>query len=163
MGSIISLNECLFVTMNIGRALASTKRTSAEWLMSLQESLRLPLKSYDLETPGLPMIDQIIRELVQLMCSENRNRLLIAVADIESHITFLTLRALAEGFDVYLLSDLMASRDRQFTRIFQARLFQAGAVPTTMSQFLSEWQTAESDTALADRLQLLRDSFLLPS
>jgi nicotinamidase-related amidase len=89
--------------------------------------------------------------------------LLIAGADVESHITFLTLRALAEGFDVYLLSDLMASRDRQFTRIFQLRLFQAGAVPTTMTQFLLEWQTAESDTALTNRLQLLRDSFLLPS
>ena len=163
MGSIISLNECLLVTMNIGRALASTKRTSAEWLMSLQASLRLPSKSYDMEIPDLPMIDQIIRELVQLMGSENRNRLLIAGADIESHITFLTLRALAEGFDVYLLSDLMASRDRQFTRIFQLRLFQAGAVPTTMGQFLQEWQTAESDTALTNRLQLLRDSFLLPS
>ena len=163
MGSIISLNECLLVTMNIGRALASTKRTSAEWLMSLQESLQLPVKSYNQEIPDLPMIDHIIRELVKLMGSENRNRLLIAGADIESHITFLTLRALAEGFDVYLLSDLMASRDRQFTRIFQLRLFQAGAVPTTMGQFLSEWQTTESDTALTNRLQLLRDSFLLPS
>ncbi|MCC7483080.1 MAG: hypothetical protein IT541_16310 [Hyphomicrobiales bacterium] len=84
------------------------------------------MKSYDLEILDLPMIDQIIRELVQLMGSENRNRLLVAGADIESHITFLTLRALAEGFDVYLLCDLMASRDRQFTRIFQMRLFQAG-------------------------------------
>lgn len=163
MGSIIGLNECLLVTMNVGRALASTGRTSAEWVMSLQESLQLPVKSYDLEILDLPMIDQIIRELVQLMGSKNRNRLLIAGADVESHITFLTLRALAEGFDAYLLSDLMASRDRQFTRIFQMRLFQAGAVPTTMSQFLLEWQTAESDIALADRLQLLRDSFLLRS
>jgi len=84
------------------------------------------------------MIDQIIRELVQLMGLENRNRLLIAGADVESHITFLTLRALAEGSDVYLLSDLMASRDRKFLHIFQMRLFQAGAVPTTMNQFLLE-------------------------
>ena len=61
------------------------------------------------------------------------------------------LRALAEGFNVYLLSDLIASRYRQFTRIFQMRLFQARAVPTTMGQLLLEWQTAESDAALADR------------
>lgn len=159
MGSIISLNECLLVTMNISRALASTKRTSPEWLTSLQESIQLPVKFYDQEIHDLPMIDRIIRELVQLMGSQNRNRLLIAGADVESHITFLTLRALAEGFDVYLLSDLMVPRDRQFTRIFQMRLFQARAVPTTMGQFLSEWQIAESDFALADRLQLLRDSF----
>jgi hypothetical protein len=163
MDSIIGLNECLLVTMNVGRALASTRLTSADWLMSLQESLQLPVKSYDQEIPDLPMIDQIIRELVQVMGSENRNRLLIAGADVESHITFLTLRALAEGFDVYLLSDLMASQDRQFARIFQMRLFEAGALPTTMGQFLLEWQTAESDASLADRLQLLRASFLLRS
>ena len=94
MGSIISLNEYLLVTMNIGRALASTRRTSPEWLMSLRESLQLPVKFYDQEIPDLPMIDRIIRELVQVMGSENRNRLLIAGADVESHITFLTLRAL---------------------------------------------------------------------
>ena len=163
MGSIIGLNECLFVTMNVGRAITSTGRGSHEWLMSLQSSVRIPIKSYDQEMLDLPMIDHIVQELVQLMGSENRNRLLIAGADVESHITFLTLRALAEGFDVYLLSDLMASRDRKFLNIFQMRLFQAGAVPTTMGQFLLEWQTAESDTALTNRLQLLRDSFLQPS
>ena len=65
MGSIISLNECLLVTVNVGRALASTGRTSPEWLMSLQESIQLPVKSYNQEVLDLPMIDQIIRELVQ--------------------------------------------------------------------------------------------------
>ena len=163
MGSIIGLNECLFVTMNVGRAITSTGRGSSEWLMSLQSSLGIPIKSYDQEILDLRMIDHIIRELVQLMGSENRNRLLIAGVDVESHITFLALRALAEGFDVYLLSDLMASRDRQFTRIFQMRLFQAGAVPTTMRQFLLEWRTVESDAVLADQLQMLHDSFLLRS
>lgn len=139
MGSIIGPNECLLVTMNVRIALALTKRTSPDWLMSLQESLRLPVKSYDLEIPGLLMTDQIIRELVQLMGSKSRNRLLVAGANAESHITFMTLRALVEGFEVYLLSDQMYSRDRKFLHIFQMRLFQAAAVPTTMGQFLLEW------------------------
>ena len=84
---------------------------------------------------------------------------MIAGSHIESDVTFLALRALAEGFDVYLLTDLISSQDHTFNTVYQARLFQAGAVLTTMSQLLQEWRSAGADIKISKQLQSLLNSY----
>ncbi len=135
--------------------MSSTNRGSLDWLADLQTSLKLPIRFYDQELLDAATIDMIVNELKLVMKSEGRYQLLIAGSHIESDVTFLALRALAEGFDVYLLTDLISSQDHTFNTVYQTRLFQAGAVLTTMSQLLQEWRSAEVDVLIVDRLSFL--------
>lgn len=139
--------------------MSSTSRGSLEWLADLQASLNVPVRHYDHEHLDAVSIDRIIGELIQVMKSESRSLLIIAGSHIESDVTFLALRALAEGFDVYLPTDLISSQDHTFNSVYQTRLFQAGAVLTTMSQILQEWRSAEVDVLIADQLSALLNTY----
>ena len=152
---MVKLNECFLVALNIGRTMSSTNRGSLAWLADLQTSLKLPIRCYDQELLDAATIDVIVNELKLVTKSEGRTQLMIAGSHIESDVTFLSLRALAEGFDVYLLTDLISSQDHTFNTVYQTRLFQAGAVLTTMSQLMQEWRSAEVDALIADRLFFL--------
>jgi hypothetical protein len=157
LGTIIGQSECLLAAVNIERVAASNQIAAASQLKDGGTQLGLPTRSYDFAATDASTIDWATRELVQLARPENRSRLVVAGAYVESHITFLTLRALAEGFDVYLLSDLLNTREKRYARIFQMRLYQAGAVPTTMSQVVMEWRTSTDDKTNAGHLdELLR-------
>lgn len=159
MSFLGNLRDCFLLTVNIDRALASEKWLSPQWLVKASRELRLPMKSCNSEALNLLSIDQFMVEIVQQMKAEGRSRLLIAGADTETHVTFLALRGLAEGFDVFLLSDLIATRDRRFESLFQMRLFQAGVVPTTMVQVLEEWGAAETDPTIAERIRSLQVAY----
>jgi len=52
---------------------------------------------------------------------------------------------LAQGYEVFLLRDMVAARVKNLSMVFDMRLFQAGIVPTTLRQLMYEWMTDEAD------------------
>ncbi len=74
-----------------------------------------------------------------------RLRLLVAGDCLEYRVTVVGLNALAEGYDVHLLADLISVWDRKNKTVHWQSLVQAGAVLTTMSQVLYEWGMTEKD------------------
>ncbi len=69
----------------------------------------------------------------------NRSRLVVAGADGELSVTFAALSALEDGYDVYAVHDAVLAADANKHKIVFDRLMQAGAVPVTTRQVLSEW------------------------
>lgn len=68
---------------------------------------------------------------------------------LEDAITIVGLGGLVEGFDIFRLADLIDAQDPKFSEFHWQRLFQAGGVPTTMSQMLAEWKTSETSNIKA--------------
>lgn len=69
----------------------------------------------------------------------NRLRLVIAGADGELSVTFAALSALEDGYDVYVVHDAVLAADADRYKVVFDRLMQAGAVPVTTRQVMSEW------------------------
>jgi hypothetical protein len=61
-------------------------------------------------------------------------------------VTFIALPALAGGFDVFILMDAAPAREKDAHGPAVHRLVQAGAVPTTTRQLVTEWIEASADT-----------------
>jgi hypothetical protein len=64
---------------------------------------------------------------------------------LETTVTFLLLPALACGFDVFLALDVSPARSEDARGPAEDRLLQAGAVPATADQLVSEWMEASTD------------------
>jgi hypothetical protein len=87
-----------------------------------------------------------------------RKVLLIGGSHLEDQVTLCSLEALLHGFDVHLLCDIVLARDLKLKPVLLMRLFQAGAVPSSLRQFLYMWQTAENDqNAIQSLRKLLAD------
>jgi hypothetical protein len=96
---------------------------------------------------------------VKATASGQRTCLLVAGAYLEEQISIGALEALAEGFDVHLLTDLILARQRRAARAVELRLFQAGVVPATLRQFLFMWHTAESDHSERTSIEALLHNY----
>jgi hypothetical protein len=76
---------------------------------------------------------------------------------LETTVTFLVLPALACGFDVFLALDVSPAKSEDARGPAKQRLVQAGAVPATADQLVSEWMEASTDpnhrSALASVMQ----------
>lgn len=57
---------------------------------------------------------------------------------LEEQISALALFLLVQGFDTFLLRDLVEARQQKFSRIADHRLMQAGVVYTTVRQLFAE-------------------------
>lgn len=77
---------------------------------------------------------------------------------LERSVTFASLHALADGFDVFVLMDTCPCLDQRSHCAAVSRLVQAGVVPLTTKQLVGEW--AEAATDEERRTSLLK---LLPS
>lgn len=91
-------------------------------------------------------------DLVTSIHSENRHNLYICGFWLDDAVTFAALNALADGYDTYLLVDISAARFPETREPAIERLIQAGVVPTTSFQIVSEWMAQAHDTGMRDRL-----------
>jgi hypothetical protein len=96
-----------------------------------------------MELIGPKDLATLIEDLKAFAKAEDRRILLLSGAFLEEQVTLCALEALVEGFDVHLLCDLMSARDHRLKPVLLLRLFQAGAVPSSLRQFLYRWQAAE--------------------
>lgn len=85
--------------------------------------------------------------LAAALAEEGRACLVLCGFWLERRVTFAALNALADGFDVFVLMDACPSRDRYAQGPAVHRLLQAGVVPLTTTQMVSEWAEVASDAA----------------
>lgn len=74
---------------------------------------------------------------------------------LERGVTFAALNALADGFDVFVLMDACPSCDRHSQGPAVDRLLQAGVVPLTTTQMVSEWAEVTSEDVQRSSLRNL--------
>lgn len=81
------------------------------------------------------------------LAEEGRACLVLCGFWLERSVTFAALNALADGFDVFVLMDACPSCDRYAQGPAVDRLLQAGVVPLTTTQMVSEWAEVASNEA----------------
>ena len=79
------------------------------------------------------------------LATQRKASLVVCGFWLETTVTFLVLPALACGFDVFLALDVTLARSDDARGPAEHRLVQAGAVPTTVAQLVSEWFEASTD------------------
>ncbi|MCB1504870.1 MAG: isochorismatase family protein [Hyphomicrobiaceae bacterium] len=115
----------------------------------------------DADLPRLPFrpspLDWSYSPLGRAIAATGRNQIIIAGLWLEEAVTLLALNCLAVGFDTYVAGDATAMIDTASETAAQARLTQAGAVPTSTEQVIREWaalqESAEQSAELAACLQ----------
>jgi hypothetical protein len=94
-------------------------------------------------------------ELGRTLAQSDRDQIVLAGLWLEEAITIVALGCLAFGFDTYIAENAAIPLDRRHARTALARLYQAGAVPTTAEQVVGEWAVfSEGNQSRNDLLAL---------
>ena len=80
------------------------------------------------------------KNLVEAVKATGRKKLIIAALWTEVCLTFPALEALAEGYEVYIVTDASGGTTKEAHDMSVQRMIQAGAVPVTWQQVLLEYQ-----------------------
>lgn len=78
--------------------------------------------------------------VVSTIAETGRKKLVIAALWTEVCLTMPALEAMAEGYDVYLVTDASGGTSTEAHDMAVERMVQAGAVPVTWQQVMLEWQ-----------------------
>jgi hypothetical protein len=152
--AIAQRSQCIFLHVGEDQRRASSPTTS-EFLVRVSEVTGCPFyQCLDLNSHH-PATDELMSELKFRAKSDNRCLLLISGTDLEDQVTVSALHALLEGFDVHLLCDTITTKNSRLEPFLLLRLFQAGAVPSSLRQFLYMWMMYETDPAIANHLHNL--------
>ena len=98
---------------------------------------------------GSPWADN---DLTKAIADKNRSRLFLAGFWLEDTVTFSALGALADGYDVHVMLDVSVARREDTREATIERLVQAGVVPTTAVQLVSEWAATTEDADTRNQL-----------
>ncbi len=93
--------------------------------------------------------------LINSGAERHRKVLILCGAFLEEQISLSAQYMLAIGFDVYLLRELILSRDPVHSHVHDSRLLQSGAVATTLKQLTYEWMATEPDEEIRNTLKNL--------
>jgi hypothetical protein len=160
MSATMMTNECLMLVVTEADAVSSSQHDRIVGLIkSLATDFDLPVQFTSFENHAFGAVQTCVALLTEDNKTTHRTRLLIAGSHLESAITFATLEALFQGFDVYVLGDLISISNPTYERLSWDRLIQAGAVPTTLSQIIAEWTVSSCDSEQAQKLQKLAIAF----
>ncbi|MDR2454893.1 MAG: isochorismatase family protein [Bifidobacteriaceae bacterium] len=95
---------------------------------------------------GVPSYDRTAinawedRDFVEAVKATGRSKLILAALWTEACLTFPSIDAMAEGFEVYPVVDAVGGTSRAAHRAALRRIEQAGARPTSITQLLCELQ-----------------------
>ena len=91
------------------------------------------------------------KRVVEIVETTGRKQLVLAALWTEVCLTMPTIHALAEGYDVFVVTDASGGVSAEAHDMAIRRMVAAGAVPITWLAVLSEWQRdwARDDTAAA--------------
>jgi hypothetical protein len=124
-------------------------------LFETSSLFKCPMRQFSMEWIGPQDLATLFDDLKISAKVEDRRILLISGAFLEDQVSVCALEALVEGFDVHLLCDLISARDHRLKPVLLLRLFQAGAVPSSLRQFLYMWQVAEENRSEAESFKKL--------
>jgi hypothetical protein len=141
MGVSVSDRECQFLYVSPGAGTFHLR----DYIFKLCDILQVPICVSDAQIVDKDCLRDIDSKLVSFKGEDARFRLLIAGGFLEEQVTILTLHCLTQGYEVFLLKDLVAAKVQHLSMVFDMRLFQAGIVPTTLRQLMYEWMADETD------------------
>src|SRR6478672_5814852 len=132
-------------TVNVkNRGNPPTIHQLAEVLAGIQEIDRTSINAWEDE------------EFVTAVKATRRKKLILAALWTEACLTFPTLDALREGYEVYPVVDAVGSTSVEAHRAGLERIVQAGAQPTSVVQLMCElqrdWARTETAQAVVDIL-----------
>lgn len=78
--------------------------------------------------------------VVKAIADSGRKKLVIAALWTEVCLTMPALEAMAEGYDVYMVTDASGGTSTEAHDMAVQRMLQAGAIPVTWQQVMLEWQ-----------------------
>lgn len=145
MNAIMSDGDCVLLLLNRSAPKNTKALRHVSAIGALEASIQMPVHNCDVNMLDVRQLSTIIGVLNSSMMPRNSSNLLVAGAFLEDQIRVAALQALAESFDVYILNEFIISRQFGFVQTIETRLWQAGAVPTTLRQSLYQWMTAEPD------------------
>jgi hypothetical protein len=130
-----------------------------KYLSAVKSTVNCPLHHVSSKWIDSKSLADLISDLKRSMSDSKRNALLVSGMHLEDQITVCSLEALIEGFDVHLLCDIISARDIKLKPVLLLRLFQAGAVPSSLRQFLYMWLAAETEEPMTESLRGLLDQY----
>ena len=113
----------------------------------------MPIAACHQSLDGHWRAERIVRKIKKLNADGKQNILLVSGAYLEEQISVCVLEALAVGFDVHLLCDVITARNTRIGPTLNLRLLQAGAVPSCLEQVVYMWQSCETEIQESFNLQ----------
>lgn len=80
------------------------------------------------------------KEIKAKLKATGRKKLILAGLWTEVCVTMPTLEAMAEGYEVYIVTDACGGTTKEAHDMAVKRMVQAGAIPVTWQQVMLEWQ-----------------------
>jgi hypothetical protein len=160
MAARIQAGECFIIVVNSNSFTARHKGPERmNWLLLVAEKLQIPvcfvnLNSYS-ESEIRTQLPKIPKQGEKLI----RSKLLISGSDLEQGVSLVTLEALAIGFEVFLVADLIPASDERVAKFCWDRLVQAGAVPTTVTQVSLEIISSDRTEVIQSEIKELLSVF----
>jgi hypothetical protein len=154
MSAIAAHVRCMFLHLDneVGSARACQL---TKILINTSSLFKCPIRKFAMDWIGPDDLTVLLDDLKRCAKTEDRRILLVSGAYLEDQVTVCVLEALIEGFDVHLLCDLISARDQRLKPVLLLRLFQAGAVPSSLRQFLYMFQAAEGNRSEVDSFKKL--------
>jgi hypothetical protein len=154
VSAIASHVQCMF--LHLDNELGSSRNCQmTKILLETSTLFKCPIRQFSMEWIGPQDLATLFDDLKICAKAQDRRILLVSGAFLEDQVTVCALEALVEGFDVHLLCDLISARDHRLKPVLLLRLFQAGAVPSSLRQFLYMWQAAEGDRSAVESFKKL--------
>jgi hypothetical protein len=156
--AMMSHTQCMFLQVDHGVDDAHNMDVS-KYLSAVASATNCPTHRLSLQWIDNAALSTLIDDLKCSASESKRTALLICGSYLEDQVTVCSLEALLEGFDVHLLCDIISARNAKLKPVLLLRLFQAGAVPSSLRQFLYMWQAAEADQRMSETLRKLLEKY----
>ena len=150
--------QCMFLHVDHGVEDARNLGVS-RYLSAVASATDCPLHRMSTQWIDSAALSTLVDDLKRSVLGSKRTALLICGSHLEDQVTVCSLEALLEGFDVRLLCDIISARDVKLKSVLLLRLFQAGAVPSSLRQFLYTWLAAETDQHMTETLRKLLENY----
>jgi len=154
MTANVAPDECVLLALYPSLLDEKIGNKAVEYFAVVAETFKLPLSFNEQFGLGSSEIDSLLDRVTKQAVDIKYPRLLLAGGYLEDDVTMVCLEALARGFDVFMLADNIVARDDAYQQLHLQRLFQAGAVPTTLKQFLYQWLNHIGDMKLRESAKL---------
>ena len=158
MTAMMSHLQCVFLYVDHGADDDHNKHVF-KFLSDAASVTNCPIHRMSMQWIDKVALSALMQDLNHFDSRAKRTALLICGSYLEDQVTICSLEALLEGFDVHLLCDIISARDVKLKPVLLQRLFQAGAVPSSLRQFLYMWQVAETDQKMSETLRKLLETY----
>ena len=152
MTAMTSHLQCILLHLRDGTEGIESSHLS-DYLAKVSQATDCPLFHLSSRWIDGQTLATLMADIKASAAKPSRTTLLICGSYLEDQLTVCALEALLEGFDVHLLCDVISARDQKLKPVALLRLFQAGAVPSSLRQFIYMWHAGVVDERMNEKLR----------